>query len=220
MPHFFTDRLGGQSIGNYQSLNLGNHVGDDLLTVAANREIVSEKFGPTQYMNQVHGDEVILIESLVDPAPTCDALVTSTPGVTLAVMTADCIPLLLEGDGVIAAVHVGRKGLFNGVAIKTVELMQALGAEKISASIGPSICGSCYEVSQETHDEVTALYPSAKAFTKNATPALNLPGALTEVLLNLDIKVSDVGICTLESEEHFSYRKSAQTGRQAGLIWL
>ncbi len=155
----FTDRSGGVSKGAFTSFNLGDHVSDDPADVQSNRELLVSKFGPVQFMNQVHGSRIVIIESVTEEAPTADALVTGIAGITLAVMVADCIPLLLTSAEVVAAVHVGRRGLLNGVAVKTVELMREMGARKISAVLGPAICGRCYEVSQEVHDEVAALYP-------------------------------------------------------------
>ena len=84
MGTFFTDRLGGASSGEYASLNLGDHVGDDLEVVVGNRALVSAKFGSTQYMSQVHGNRVAIIEEVTDEVPTADALVTGIPGITLA----------------------------------------------------------------------------------------------------------------------------------------
>jgi copper oxidase (laccase) domain-containing protein len=122
---------------------------------------------------------------------------------------------------VVAAVHVGRRGLLNGVAVKTVELMREMGARKISAVMGPAICGRCYEVSQEVHDEVVALYPLASARTVAGTPALDLPKALKDSLAADGISdISDLQICTVESDDHFSYRRDGLTGRQVGLVSL
>ena len=144
MGTFFTDRLGGASSDEYASLNLGDHVGDDLEVVAANRALVSAKFGSTQYMSQVHGNRVAIIEEVTDEVPTADALVTGIPGIALAVMVADCIPLLLKSKDAVAAVHVGRKGLLNRVAEKAIDVMREISGAEISAIIGPAICGKCY----------------------------------------------------------------------------
>ena len=91
MPHFFTDRRKGSSLGAYESLNFGFHVGDDPAAVAANRELL----GNTQFMNQVHGNDVVVVDHVLEQEPTCDGLITTTKGISLAVMGADCIPLLL-----------------------------------------------------------------------------------------------------------------------------
>jgi len=100
-------------------LNLAQHVGDDAQTVAHNRELLAKVTGPVQFMNQVHGDEVVEVKTLIDD-PTADAIITTVPGIALAVMVADCILLLLSSTSVVGAVHVGRRGLMNSVAIKAV----------------------------------------------------------------------------------------------------
>jgi len=200
-------------------LNLAQHVGDNAETVARNRELLSKITGPIQFMNQVHGDEVVEVKSLIDD-PTCDALITTVPGIALAVMVADCIPLLLSSSTVVAAVHVGRRGLMNSIALKAVEAMRALGAEQIHAQLGPSICGRCYEVPQELADEVVAKHPSASSLTNNLTPALDLPRALIADLVGHGVTYEASTICTLENDEYFSYRRHNITGRNAGVVWL
>jgi YfiH family protein len=217
---FFTDRLGGYSQGDFSSLNLALHVDDDPSLVIRNREVISNLYGPTVYMNQVHGNAVEVVTHINESTPTCDALVTTVPGITLAVMTADCIPLLLSSENVVAAVHVGRRGLVNAVARKTVEMMRELGAGAITGQLGPSICGTCYEVDRNTFDEVISVFPSARSETTRGTPALDLARALVADLNNLSIDCHVDSRCTNEDPDLFSYRKSQRTGRQAGLIRL
>jgi YfiH family protein len=220
MNYRFTKRTGGASLGAFASLNLGTHVGDELELVIKNREILRSEVGPVQFMNQVHGDRIALIEEVTDEIPTADALVTGIPGIALAVMVADCIPLLLSSPESVAAVHVGRKGLVNEVTRKTISLMRDMGASEITAIIGPAICGSCYEVSDDVLQEVIAIYPMAASHTPQGTLALDLPTALISVLNDEGIDVSNEFVCTVESSEHFSYRRDGVTGRQAGVIWL
>ena len=220
MTYRFTKRTGGVSHGAFASLNLGTHVGDDLGDVLQNRELVAQQVGPTQYMNQVHGDRIALIEQVTEEIPTADALVTGIPGISLAVMVADCIPLLLQSQESVAAVHVGRKGLVNGVARKSIEVMREMGATHIKGILGPSICGTCYEVSEDVYREVVAAHPLAASRTKSETFSLNLPSALIAVLLEEGVEVINESICTVESSDHFSYRRDGVTGRQAGIISL
>jgi YfiH family protein len=196
-------------------------VGDSLQSVAKNREIISEKFGATQYMNQVHGNRVAVIEEVTDEVPTADALITGIPGITLAVMVADCIPLILSSKYSVAAVHVGRKGLVNRVAEKTIEIMREISDQEITATLGPAICGKCYEVSQEIFDEVVASHPTAATRTSANTPSLDLVAGLITDLKSLGIRsIDNQSRCTVESDDLYSYRRSAITGRQAGLVWL
>ena len=194
-------------------------MGDSAETVARNRELLSKITGPIQFMNQVHGDEVVEVKSIGDD-PTCDALITRAPGIALAVMVADCIPLLLSSSTVVGAVHVGRRGLMNSVAVKAVDAMRKLGADQIHAQLGPSICGRCYEVPQELADEVVAKHPAASSLTNNLTPALDLPRALIADLVAIGVTYEASAICTLENDEYFSYRRHNITGRNAGVVWL
>jgi len=198
---------------------LAQHVGDNRETVARNRELLAKITGPVQFMNQVHGDEVVEVKTLIDD-PTADALITTEPGIALAVMVADCIPLLLSSTTVVSAVHVGRRGLMNSVAMRAVEAMRALGAGQIHAQLGASICGRCYEVPQELADEVIAKHPAASSLTNNLTPALDLPRALIADLLAMGVTYEASPICTLENDEYFSYRRHNITGRNAGVVWL
>ncbi len=220
MTSRFTNRTGGVSHGAFASLNLGTHVGDELDLVLENRRILSDEVGPIQYMNQVHGDRIAVIEVVTDEAPTADALVTGIPGVTLAVMVADCIPLLLTSKESVAAVHVGRRGLVNEITRKTLQVMREMGASKISGIVGPSICGTCYEVSEGIYNEVIASHPTAQSRTKSGTQALDLPAALMQVLLEEGVEIVDQFECTFESDKYFSYRRDGVTGRQVGVISL
>lgn len=216
----FTKRTGGVSHGAFASLNLGDHVGDSPEDVATNRKILADSVGPTQFMNQVHGNRIAVIEQISDEVPTADSLITGIPGITLAVMTADCIPLLLHSRESVAAVHVGRKGLINDVAIKTVELMREMGATTISAVLGPSICGTCYEVSEEIFNEVSQLHPLAASRTAKNTLSLDLPAALSAALTGVGVSVERRDECTVEDSSYFSYRRDGITGRQVGVIKL
>lgn len=217
----FTDRHGGVSTGNFASLNLGDHVSDSPVAVAANRKSISDRFGATQYMNQVHGNRVAVIEEVTDEIPTADALITGIPGIALAVMIADCIPLILTSKHAVAAVHVGRKGLVNRVTENALAIMREISDQEISATIGPAICGKCYEVSEEIFEEVVKSHPAAASQTHSGTPALDLISGLLSDLKDLGItRIDNQTRCTFESEDLFSYRKNQMTGRQAGLVWL
>jgi len=216
LPHFFTDRRKGSSLGVYESLNFGFHVGDDVSAVTANRLML----GNAQFMNQVHGNEVVVIEGVLDQNPTCDAMVTTTAGITLVVMVADCIPLLLISKKAVAAVHVGRAGLINKVAIKALNEMKELGAIDVHAILGPSICGRCYEVPLKMQQEVIADHPAALSTTRIGTPALDLSAALVAELVAEGVSYEASPICTLEDPLYYSYRRDNQTGRFAGVVSL
>lgn len=218
MPFIFTNRLGGVSKEPFASANLGDHVGDEAASVLENRAQLESQIGmPIVFMNQVHGDTVVLVEQKSD-APTCDALITTERKLAVAVMVADCIPLLLKSDVAVAAVHVGRKGLMNGIARKTIDAMRDLGAEVIHSYIGPNICGNCYEVGADIFKEVTAKYPSSDASGRTGKATLDLVSGLKTDLK--DTVLLDLSSCVLEDKNSFSYRRDGITGRQAGVIWL
>lgn len=230
--HFaFTDRRGGVSASPYDSLNLGGAVGDDPADVEANRRRAAEALGrdPARvvWMNQVHGSDVAVVDAPWGggPVPAVDALVTVRADLTLAVLTADCVPVLLADPaaGVVAAAHAGRPGLVAGVVPATVEAMVRLGArpERITAMLGPSVCGRCYEVPERMRDDVVAVVPEAGATTRQGTPAVDVAAGVRAQLARLGVAASDEShVCTLESGEHFSYRRERTTGRLAGYVWF
>lgn len=200
----------------YESLNFGFHVGDDPSAVTANRAVL----GDTQFMNQVHGNEVVVVDQVLEHEPTCDALITTTKGIYLAVMVADCIPLLLISPEAVAAVHVGRVGLVNKVAIKALHHMRTLGAIKVHAVLGPSICGKCYEVPFQMQQDVIADYPRALSTTHQGTPGLDLPAGLIADLTAEGVSYEASGICTKEDPLYYSHRRDNPTGRFAGVVSL
>lgn len=216
----FTNRTGGVSLGAFASLNLGDHVGDSSESVTKNRSALERDFGPIQFMNQVHGDRIVIVEEVTDIAPEADALITGIQGVALAVMVADCIPLILTSKEIVAAVHVGRRGLANEITRKTIRTMEEMGAGAITAHIGPAICGTCYEVSQDIQDEIVRAHPSSKATTKQGTPALDLVSGLKTVLIDEGVDIKNRFECTVENPDLYSYRRDGVTGRQAGIVSL
>jgi YfiH family protein len=216
LPHFFTGRRGGTSLGVYESLNLALHVGDDPSTVATNRSVI----GNAQFMNQVHGDEIVIVDSVTSEIPTCDGLITTKPNLSLAVMVADCIPLLLISKEAVGAIHVGRAGLVNQIALKAIDRMRSVGSQEIHAILGPSICGQCYEVPFEMQQDVMQDHPRAFATTRKGTPALDLPQALIAELISAGVSFEASAICTFEDEMYFSHRRQNPTGRFAGVVSL
>jgi len=230
--------------------NLALHVQDDPTEVMVRRARVEHTLGlrpdgsrtrQFQYMNQVHGNHVEFIAAH-GPGPTADAMVSAapvpsgqhavahppaTPGRSaqpLAVMVADCVPVLLVGSDsnnspVLAAAHAGRPGVASAVVPATVAEMRRRGAVDISAWLGPSICGSCYEVPEQLRAEVAEKIPEAWSSTSWGTPALDLPAGVRAQLHSLDVPVEYSGECTRENDSLFSYRRDSRTGRFAGLVW-
>ncbi|UFR05009.1 peptidoglycan editing factor PgeF [Streptomyces sp. Go40/10] len=230
--HFaFTDRWGGVSAAPYEELNLGGAVGDAPEAVRGNRELAAESLGldPARvvWMNQVHGADVAVVDEPWDdrPVPEVDAIVTARRGLALAVLTADCVPVLLADPvaGVAAAVHAGRPGLVQGVVPAAVRAMTELGAEpaRIVARTGPAVCGRCYEVPEAMRAEVAAVEPAAHAETSWGTPAVDVSAGVHAQLDRLGVcDRAQAPVCTLESHDHFSYRRDRTTGRLAGYVWL
>jgi YfiH family protein len=217
----FTDRTGGLSTGAFLSRNVATHVGDDQETVLSNRAALETLLGlPIQYMNQVHGNVVATVGVEIIAEPTADALVTQSVGIGMAVMVADCIPLLLASSQTVAAVHVGRKGLMNEVALAAIHEMRSHDISEITAVVGPSICGECYEVSQDIYDDVSKTFPLAASKTRDGGFALDLSRALIDQLQSLGVRVVDEGRCTVEESNLYSYRRDGVTGRQVGVVWL
>ncbi|MEV0930128.1 peptidoglycan editing factor PgeF [Streptomyces phaeochromogenes] len=230
--HFaFTDRWGGVSAVPYEELNLGGAVGDDPDSVRANRELAAKSLGLDPdlvvWMNQVHGPDVAVVDGPWGdrPVPKVDAVVTRRRGLALAVLTADCTPVLLADPvaGVVAGAHAGRPGMIAGVVPATVAAMVELGAEpaRIVARTGPAVCGRCYEVPDTMRAEVAAVEPAAYAETSWGTPAVDVTAGVHAQLERLGVR--DRGqspVCTLESDDHFSYRRDRTTGRLAGYVWL
>lgn len=206
-------------------LNLATHVGDEPDRVFRNRQIARDLFGLPQvvYMDQVHGNDVAIITKTdLEDTPKVDALVTRERGIALAVLVADCVPLLMRDReaGVVAAVHVGRRGLANGVVEKTVLAMQSIGAVSISAVMGPAICGDCYEVPLVMQQEIGVIAPSARSVTDLGTPGLDIRDGVDWQLGKLGIDSLIDPICTRRSDLHYSYRRDGVTGRTAGFIHL
>ena len=225
-----TDRRGGRSRPPYDSFNLGDHVGDRPDDVAANRARVARELGVAGdrlvWMEQVHGTGVAVVDGPQDgPVPATDALVTATRGLVLAVLVADCVPILLADSvtGVVAAVHAGREGVRQGVLPAALSAMASLGARArhVSALLGPAVCGDCYEVPAAMQADVARVAPAAAVPTRSGTPGLDLRAGLADLLARAGVReVVHDPRCTVEDPTLFSHRRDGTTGRQAGLVWL
>ncbi|CDO06432.1 peptidoglycan editing factor PgeF [Mycolicibacterium cosmeticum] len=223
-----TTRAGGVSRPPYDSFNLGDHVGDDPAAVAANRKRLAEAIGADAvvWMNQVHSDHVVVVDG--DPGATVDdtdALVTTAPRLALAVLSADCVPVLLADAraGVIGAAHAGRVGAQLGIVARTVETMVGLGATvaDISVLLGPAVSGRNYEVPAAMADEVEVALPGSRTTTAKGTPGLDIRAGIARQLSTLGITAIDIDPrCTVEDRQLFSHRRGAPTGRLASLVWM
>ncbi len=229
-PHGFTGRAGGVSEGPWRSLNLSTSVGDDPTRVEENRRRVLAAFGhpPLARLSQVHGARAIRADG--PGIWEGDALVSQSPGLLLAVSTADCYPLLFEDPitKTVAAAHAGWRGVIAGIVERTLDLMETefhSRLEQIRVAIGPGICGRCYQVGPEV----------AEAFDRRGLgdaladdPAesgryrLDLEKAIEALLQRRGVSGNRVwrsGQCTYENTAFFSYRRQgAKSGRMWGLI--
>jgi YfiH family protein len=200
-------------------------------------------------MNQVHGNDVATIvgpaatpgaatttgaataaatvataeaAGHVPAAPTADAQVSLTE--PLAVLVADCVPVVLVGEDaagapVLGVVHAGRPGVAAEVVTAAVARLRELGADSISAWVGPSVCGRCYEVPEDLRANVAAAVPATWCTTSTGAPGLDLPAGVRSQLEAAGVAIEYSGGCTLEDDTLFSYRRDGHTGRFAGLVW-
>ena len=223
----FTDRYGGVSGVPFDSLNLAITGEDDAAARAENLRLVLADFAPgatVADLHQVHGATVhVVVEPPAGTRPEADGIVTDRPDVVLVVRAADCVPVLFADPeaGVIGAAHAGRPGLAAGVVVRTVERMRELGAARITAWVGPHVCGACYEVPEAMQAEVAAIEPASAATTSWGTPALDIGAGVRAQLERAGVAVVDVSRCTRESPDLYSYRRDGQAaGRLAGLVRL
>ncbi|MDB5044113.1 MAG: laccase [Deinococcus sp.] len=233
VPHAFTTRRGGVSAGAFAArdgagLNLDDRE-DNPANVAENRRRVAEALGyeaaQVARLNQIHG--VDIAEAHSAGVQTADALVSRTPGLLLAIGTADCYPILLadEEAGVIGAAHAGWKGTLGQIGARTVEAMTRLGATPatIRAAVGPGICGARYQVSAEVAGQFWAAGMAESVMTVDGSQHLDLAGAnraglLAAGLLPEHLWVS--GRCSTEDDFYSFRRDSGRTGRMWAVIGL
>ena len=220
-----SDRDGGASAGAYAGLNLGGHVGDDPAAVMTNRTRLGAGLGldPQRlvFMDQCHGGDVAVVEERPEVPPSVDALVTTTPGLALAALVADCTPVLLADPqaGVVAAVHAGRPGMVAGVVPHAIAAMRDLGARSVTAVVGPSVCPRCYEVPLDLREAAAAVVPESRAVSWTGTPALDVAAGVVAQLVAGGVSVEWVPGCAREDSRLFSYRRDGRTGRYAGVVF-
>lgn len=223
-----TTRHEGASVGPYASFNLGDHVGDDPFAVAQNRQHLMERFhlpAPPIWLNQVHGIEVV-DAAVAKPGCEADASHTDRAGIVCAIMTADCLPVLLcdRDHPRIAVAHAGWRGLANGVLAATVSAMQS-SPDRLLAWLGPAIGPAAFEVGDDVYhafvDQHTswreAFHPSPKGRW-----LADLYQLARWQLQKLGVNATYGGHwCTYNDPQRFySYRRDGVTGRMASIIWM
>jgi YfiH family protein len=239
IKHGFFTREGGVSDGIYGSLNAGYGSGDDTEKVAENRARIAGKLGVGSdkllTVNQWHSADAVVADEPWDvrKPPEADAIVSDKPGIAVAVLTADCTPVLFSSiDGkVVGAAHAGWKGAFAGVLAATVAQMKQLGASDIHAAIGPTISQANYEVGPEYLAQFVDRDPALERFfipsQKPSHFMFDLPGFVKSNLAGLGLaSIEDTALCTYADEQRFfSYRRTvhrgeADYGRQLSAICI
>lgn len=225
-----TTRHGGVSLAPYNNFNLGDHVQDDPIHVAHNRQLLS-RFVPSEpvWMNQVHGINVVDAAN-ADCVPDADASITSRRNAVCVIMTADCLPILLcdKAGTVVASVHAGWRSLCEGVIEATVRKMPA-DSNQLMAWLGPAIGPQAFEVGSEVRAQFIAKDTQAEIAFKpqsNDKWLADIYKLATQRLNNLGISQIYGGgqqenYCTFNDEQRFfSFRRNNLTGRMATLIWI
>lgn len=224
-----TTRNGGFSQGPYASLNLGDHVGDEPAHVVQNRELLISALdlpAAPVWLNQVHGTSIIQLPYSGAHPPQADGSVSHSAGPVCAVMTADCLPLLLcDTQGtVVAAAHAGWRGLAAGVIEQAVSAM-SVAPDSILAWLGPAIGPNAFEVGEE----VVRAFVDQDSESNRAFQQTSEHHWLADIftlarrrLQNIGVsRINGGGLCTYhEPERFYSYRRDKITGRMAALIWL
>jgi polyphenol oxidase len=209
-----TDRWGGVSWGRYESLNLGLHVGDKAELVEENRALAVGLVGGVVdelvTCTQVHGRDVLVVGE-AGHAGDADALVTTTPGLVLMVLMADCVPVLLVDPvaRVLATVHAGWRGTVADVVGATVETMRSLGASDIAAFLGPAVPVDRYEVGPEVADAAAAVGLAAAMVGDH----FDLWAANTILLERAGVTSIDTSGCIATGDDYFSDRAQRPCGR-------
>ena len=220
-----TTRKGGASLPPFSSFNVGEHVGDNPESVAKNRRLLQESLNleHIQWLNQVHGSHVVDINVHQSIPPDADAAFTRKANIGLAIMTADCLPILLVDDAgtQIAAIHGGWRPLASNIIKNTIN--QFSTNSNIKAWLGPCIGPTAFEVGSEVRQQFIELSPYLEhAFTPNQPNKYfaNLH-AIAKVLLHQEgiVEIDEQNDCTYSlPEQYFSYRRSGKTGRMVSLI--
>lgn len=224
---FASTRCDGFSTGVYQGLNLGTHVGDDLVKVEQNRQWLTEQANMPSapaWLNQTHSTVVEEVNAPTSQVLNADGVFTSTTNVVCSAMTADCLPVLLtnvQGTQV-AAVHAGWRGLASGIVENAVEKFDG----EVMAWIGPAIGAQVFEVGKDVVDAFVSIEANAMvAFTPRKQEGkwlADMNQLVTQRLQRVGVnQVYYSELCTFEDAERFySYRRDGVTGRQATFIWI
>jgi YfiH family protein len=219
----FTTRRGGFSTGPYESLNLGRLTDDRPEDVEWNRAALEAELpAELSYIRQVHGTTVRRVSTPTRPPelPEADGQATVRPEVAVMVMVADCLPIAVAGEGAVAMLHGGWRGLAGGIVEEGVRALRELGATgSLTAAIGPGASVCCYEVGEEVHTAFAEHGPQVRRGRN-----LDLKRIARERLERAGVEtVHDLDMCTICGDRTLLYshrRDGGVTGRQAGIAWL
>lgn len=227
-----TTRFGGVSQAPFHENNLAQHVGDIESDVACNREQLNKDLqlpSSPEWLEQTHSTHCVVVEE--DDNRSADAAITRRSNTVLAIMTADCLPIVLcNTNGTeIAAIHAGWRGLANGIIEETLKKMHSKPSDLL-AWVGPAVCQQCYETGIEVQDTFIKRFPfTHTSFEKKETHLYANLSQMAELILNHHGVHSTYqsNECTYEAKnmyngefKYYSYRRAQQTGRIATLIWF
>jgi len=223
-----TTRIGGISQAPFDSLNLGAHVNDDFKHVVANRQALikrAELPGEPHWINQVHGTTIIKLSTpehqrtkeIID----ADGAVTRETNTVCAILTADCMPVLLTNKtgNCVAAVHAGWRGLAGGILELAISAMDC-SPEQVTAWAGPCIGASAFEIGLEVREQLGGPDSAYQVVADNKVCA-NLVQLAKLRLREAGVTAFSAShLCTYTNKDFFSYRRDGQCGRMATLIWM
>ncbi|MGI9400432.1 MAG: peptidoglycan editing factor PgeF, partial [Rhizobiaceae bacterium] len=225
--HGFYTRQGGVSTGIYRGLNAGLGSGDNKVAILQNRALITENLGFADAFlatpHQIHSSDALIVENPweIGIRPKADGVVTDNPGIVIAILTADCGPILFadKKTGIIGACHAGWKGALSGIIENTISKMEELGAdrENISAVLGPTISKDSYEVgpefvqkfSEDDEDNDRFFSPSQN----KDHSYFDLPEYIMSKLKQAEVEGEWTGHCTyLHDADFYSYRRTTHRG--------
>ncbi len=223
----FTSRIGGVSLAPYDSLNVGTHVGDDLVLVEKNRDIL---FGSLDlpkgiFLRQTHCNNIFDVDNDEydqEFPPEADASISKESNKVLVSMIADCGPLVLSCGEVVATVHASAKTVCQGLIEKTITAIREKdNVSPIQGLLGPCIHPENYEYDGKHLEEmVMILGEHVRGTTLNGMPAFDLPAAIKFECEKFGVSFNDLDIDTFSNENYFSYRRDGITGRQCVIAWI
>lgn len=224
---YTTTREGGVSLPPHNAFNLAYHVQDDPQAVEQNRQRLQQVIHQKNivWLDQRHTTDCLYVNQVPQQVPVADAVWTDQPGLVLAVMTADCLPILLTNGERVCAIHAGWRGLVDGIVENSLkQCVSRPGCENWQAWIGPAISAAFFEVGAEVRQAFVEKYPAlSRYFQPQGDKWLADLAGMSEHILRFQgiTQITQSGLCSYaDAKRFYSYRRDGQTGRMASLIWL